>query len=118
MFFTSTFVPYSSEPLGRMEMLASHRKLPCSMSAVDTPMYRRMERIFIRYWRASSGVRRSGSPTTSINGTPARFTSIRAYPSPAPSRACWSLATSSSRWARVTPTFRWWPSRSMFIQPL
>ena len=78
MFLTSTLVPYSVAPLGRTETLASQRKLPCSMSAVETPMYWRMERSLVRYCRASSGLRKSGSPTTSMRGTPARLTSISA----------------------------------------
>ena len=79
MFLTSTLERSSSAPWGRMEMLASQRKEPFSMSAVETPRYWRMARSLMRYWRASSDERMSGSLTISIRGTPARFTSMSEY---------------------------------------
>ena len=36
-FFTSTLVPYSCDPAGRMEILASQRMAPFSMSPVEAP---------------------------------------------------------------------------------
>ncbi len=41
-----------------------------------------MVRSFMRYCRASSGERMSGSLTISISGTPERLTSTRLYDSP------------------------------------
>ena len=48
MFFTSTLVPSVVSPTGRIEMLASQRNAPSSMSPVETPSARRIARSF---WR-------------------------------------------------------------------
>ncbi len=48
MFLTSTFDPSSVEPTGRSETLASQRKLPSSMFALLTPMYRMIRCSFTR----------------------------------------------------------------------
>ena len=77
MFLTSALDPSRSRPLGRRLMLASQRKLPSWRLAVDTSRYWRMECRVVRYSLASSGERMSGLLTTSINGTPERFTSTR-----------------------------------------
>ena len=53
------------------------RKDDLSMLPVETPRYCRIVRSLMRYWRASSGERRSGSPTISIRGVPARLMSTR-----------------------------------------
>ena len=75
MFLTSVRVPKVSLPAGLMLTLASQRKLPSCMFAVETPRYWTMECNAVRYWRASSGERRSGLLTISMSGTPDRFTS-------------------------------------------
>ena len=77
MFLISVRVNSSVLPAGRMLTLASHRKLPSSMLPVDTPRYWRTARRLIRYCRASSGERMSGSLTVSMSGIPERFTSTR-----------------------------------------
>src|SRR5438477_609368 len=103
MFLTSTLVPSSLLPAGRSETLASQRNCPDSMSPLLTPMYCRMARNRTTYSRASSALRRSGSDTISINGTPDRLklTSELCASWMAPSWS--SLPVSSSRWTRVMP---------------
>ena len=66
-------------------------------------------RSFCAKRRASSGVRMSGSVTSSISGVPARLKSTSDCVAPAmrPSPPTWTiLPVSSSRWMRVMPTRR------------
>ena len=108
MFFSSVLVPYSVEPIGRSETLASTRSEPFSMSHSDAPIATTVARSRVRNRRASSGERRSGSVTISSSGVPTRLKSTiePAEPEMRPlSPPAWIiLAASSSRWARVMRT--------------
>ena len=73
MFLTSTFVPNSLVPTGRIETLTSHLKDPSSILPSLTSEKTTMERIISTYFIASSPERISGSETISINGVPARL---------------------------------------------
>ena len=73
MFLISTFVPRTSDPGGRMLMLASQRSDPSSILTSETSSTSSVARSSRRYAAASSGVRMSGSLTHSTNGTPARL---------------------------------------------
>ena len=73
MFFISDLVPNFVSPINRIEILASHRKLPSSIRQSDTSKYCRMERSFSTYALASAPERISGSDTISNNGTPVRL---------------------------------------------
>jgi hypothetical protein len=99
-FFSSQRVPRRSSPAGRMETFASQRRLPSSRLPSLTPMNIRISRSARRYATASALERRSGAPTISMSGTPARFRSTTESP-PTP----WMfLPASSSMWTRMIPT--------------
>ena len=75
MFFNSVFVPYSVEPIGRIETFASARSEPFSMSQSEAPIATTVARRSVRKRRASSGERMSGSETISSSGVPTRLKS-------------------------------------------
>ena len=75
MFFNSVFVPYSVEPIGRIETFASARSEPFSMSQSEAPIATTVARSSVRKRRASSGERMSGSETISSSGVPTRLKS-------------------------------------------
>ena len=107
MFLSSVFVPSSSEPLGRMETLASQRSDPSSMFTSETPSWRSVTRSSVSHSRASSAERRSGSETISASGVPARLksTTLADEPWMRPDSPRWiSFAASSSRWIRCSRT--------------
>ena len=74
----------------------------------DTPVYRRISLSRVRYSKASSGVRMSGSLTISASGVPQRFR-VEALPFQRcvsqKSRHAGLLPASSSRCRRVIPIF-------------
>ena len=72
-FFISQRVPNFSVPRRRSEMLPSQRMEPDSMEQSEMPMVRKIWRSFSMKRRASSGLRRSGSVTSSISGVPQRL---------------------------------------------
>ena len=114
MFFNSVRVPNSLAPLRITETLASQRKLPSSRLPSFTPRYTSTSRSAFRYSPASSELRRSGSLTISISGTPARLRSTKLSPPP----ASWMfLPASSSRWMRRMPMRFSIPSTSMTRLP-
>ena len=73
MFLSSARVPYSLDPSGMREMFASQRKLPSSMLQSLTPANSRTSFTARQYAMASSGDRKSGSPTISMSGTQERL---------------------------------------------
>ncbi len=91
----------------RMDTFASTRMDPSSMLQSLMPSVRKMSRSFCAKRRASSGVRMSGSVTSSMSGVPARLksTSDSVAPPMRPSvpPRCTILPVSSSRWMRVIP---------------
>ena len=96
MFLSSVRVPSVLSPCLRTETFASQRKLPCSRLPSFTPRNIRTSRRRRRYSAASAPERRSGSPTISMSGVPARFRSTTDS-SPRP----WTfLPASSSMWTR------------------
>ena len=107
MFLTSALTPSSSWPRGRTDTFASTRIEPSSMLQSLTPSDRKMSRSFCANRRASSGVRMSGSLTSSMSAVPARLKSTSECVAPAmrPSLPpTWIiLPVSSSRWMRVMP---------------
>ena len=103
MFFSSVLVPSSSEPLGRIDTLASQRSEPSSMFTSETPSWRSVTRSRRSHSEACWALRTSGSVTISTSGVPQRLKSTTLDSAEwirpdAP--ACTSLAASSSRWAR------------------
>ncbi len=104
MFLISALVPYSAAPRRRTETLASQRSEPSSILTSLTPSSRNVRASVSRKATASSALRRSGSPTHSISGTPARLksTSEPVELASRPSALAWvDLPVSSSRWMRV-----------------
>ena len=75
MFLSSVFVPSSSVPAGRSEMLASQRSEPSSMFTSLTPSRRSVVRSSRSQSPAASAERRSGSVTISASGVPPRLKS-------------------------------------------
>ena len=73
MFFISVLVPNSVVPRRRSEMLPSQRIEPLSSEQSEMPRVRKVWRSFSMKRRASSGVRRSGSVTSSMSGVPQRL---------------------------------------------
>ena len=73
MFFISVLVPNFVSPRRRREMLPSQRIEPLSSEQSEMPSVRNVWRSFSMKRRASSGVRRSGSVTSSMSGVPQRL---------------------------------------------
>jgi hypothetical protein len=69
----SVFTPSRASPAGRTDTLASQRRLPSSMLPSFTPMATRMARRRVKHSAASAALRRSGSLTISMSGTPLRL---------------------------------------------
>ncbi len=107
MFLSSALVPSSSLPAGRMETLASQRRLPSSMLTSETPSWRIVVRSSCSHSRASAGPRRSGWVTISTSGVPPRLKSTSDWSEAwiLPDSPTWiSFAASSSRCTRWIPT--------------
>ena len=103
MFLSSVLVPSSALPSGRIETLASQRRLPSSMLTSETPSWRSVVRSSASHSRAAAGSSMSGSVTISISGVPPRLKSTSEAPEPwiRPESPTWvSFAASSSRWTR------------------
>ena len=73
MFFISVLVPSAVVPRRRRLTLPSQRMEPFSSEQSEIPSVRKVWRSFSIKRRASSGVRRSGSVTSSISGVPQRL---------------------------------------------
>ena len=73
MFLSSVLVPSPLEPRRRRLTLPSQRMEPLSMEQSEMPSARNVRRSFSMKRRASSGVRRSGSVTSSMSGVPQRL---------------------------------------------
>ena len=67
-FFSSTLVPSLLSPTGRMEMFASQRIWPFSMSQSEIPPCTMIVRNTVRKANASSALRNTGSVTISMSG--------------------------------------------------
>ena len=72
-FFISQRVPNSLVPRRRRLTLPSQRMEPISMEQSEMPSVRKIWRSFSMKRRASSGLRRSGSVTSSMSGVPQRL---------------------------------------------
>ena len=73
MFFISVLVPSPISPRLRRLTLPSQRIDPDSKEQSEMPSARKVWRSFSMKRRASSGVRRSGSVTSSMSGVPQRL---------------------------------------------
>ena len=76
-FLTSTLVPNVVAPFKRIEILASHLKLPSSILPSQIPIQRTSFLTSVTNKKASSAECIQGSVTISIKGVPARFKSIK-----------------------------------------
>lgn len=70
---SSVFVPSFVSPRRRRLTLPSQRMEPFSIEQSEMPSVRNTRRSFSMNRRASSGVRRSGSVTSSMSGVPQRL---------------------------------------------
>ena len=73
MFLSSVLVPRPVVPRRRRLTLPSQRMEPFSREQSEMPSVRKVWRSFSMKRRASSGVRRSGSVTSSMSGVPQRL---------------------------------------------
>jgi hypothetical protein len=96
--------PNAVSPTGRIDTLASQRKLPSSMLPSLTPSATSTSRTRLNASAASAGVRKSGSVTISMSGTPLRLKSRCVQRADSGSPSCSDLPASSSMWMRVRPT--------------
>ena len=94
-------MPNLSVPLGLIETLMSHLKLPSCMLPSQIPIHCTSSCNFFAYATASAAEVMSGSDTISKSGVPAR---LRSIPVPCSTTPCDDLPASSSKWARVMRT--------------
>ena len=117
MFLTSTLAEELFTAPGRMLMLASQRKLPSSMLAVETPRSRRMECSLTRYGAGLFGGAQVGLAHNLHQGHAGAVDIHQAVGHAAARRGGRSLAVSSSRCTRVMPMRFLRRSPRMLSQP-
>ena len=100
-FLISRRVPNLSVPLGFIDTLISHLKLPSCILPSQIPIHCTSSCNFFAYATASAAEVISGSDTISKSGVPARFKSM---PVPFSTTPCVDFPASSSKWARVIRT--------------